>query len=556
MSKMDSDKLLEIGFSHLKDYQKDVIEKCIKMKNGTIAMGLGSGKTITSLCYALKVMDKSECLLWICSKTLLSNCVGEIKKFFGDSLKYIIIHNEYIKDIDNFKLDPSIRLVLTTSEVTSSCYKDLSVESELVYYVIRNEGHFNQHSVCCYNRVDASLRKNTFGPGLLYSTRWGCLIIDEAQNYTNVTTGKCRSLVALCANHKWCLSGTLFSEPKVERILGYHLLIGAKFPCNLPDAKKFVESKDFKGLNRTQIEYKEKNVPFEIVEHYVTNDMNPSEEKIYLSMKKILGDLKKKADTYKNQGDTERSRVFSAYLLAMLTYLREAIVNPLVPLATIFVNMSNLKEKTQLSTIIMDHIGKLGLETYLNDENNVISSRMYNVLETVVQCPDKIVLFTCYRTNLDILSYALAKVGRSVMTLSGDMSIKKRESVLKAFAESKDTVLLLTYSIGGEGLNLQSAHTVMFMDYDWSDSKTSQGEARVARKGQLAKNVIVYYFISNLAIEKAIFQKQREKMIMLREARDGPIKSKIKKISTADIINIITSDENRVAFRDIRGMYK
>ena len=213
-----------------------------------------------------------------------------------------------------------------------------------------------------------------------------------------------------------------------------------------------------------------------------------------------------------------------------------------------------MKEREELSKIIMEEFMKLDLKEYLDDERNVMSSRMKNVLGVIEKInKKKVVIFTCYRTNLDLLSHFLiGDLKKNVLTIEGNMNSVKRSKVLDDFNKSNECILLLTFNLGCEGLNLQSADTVLLVDFDWNDTKSQQALCRVIRKGQTAKEVNVYYFLSNLAIEKAIFKRQVQKLNMVREMNNGRMKTEFTPIKVKDIINIITTDENEDLFYNIR----
>lgn len=77
---------------------------------------------------------------------------------------------------------------------------------------------------------------------------------------------------------------------------------------------------------------------------------------------------------------------------------------------------------------------------------------------------------------------------RRVLTfrrLDGSMSSKDRFEVVKKFNEDPSIdVLLLTTRIGGLGLNLTGADTVIFMEHDWNPSNDLQAMDRAHRIGQ------------------------------------------------------------------------
>jgi SNF2 family DNA or RNA helicase len=80
-------------------------------------------------------------------------------------------------------------------------------------------------------------------------------------------------------------------------------------------------------------------------------------------------------------------------------------------------------------------------------------------------------------------------------------------------------ILLLTYQVGANGLNLQCSNTVLLLDFWWNTGKINQAIARVLRYGQEAKKINIYYFTSNTGIEKILFDKQQAKLIVAKECQ-------------------------------------
>lgn len=69
---------------------------------------------------------------------------------------------------------------------------------------------------------------------------------------------------------------------------------------------------------------------------------------------------------------------------------------------------------------------------------------------------------------------------------------------------------MLTTHIGGLGLNLTGADTVIFMEHDWNPMKDIQAMDRAHRIGQW-KTVTVYWLITLDTIEEKIMSLQKFK---------------------------------------------
>lgn len=79
-----------------------------------------------------------------------------------------------------------------------------------------------------------------------------------------------------------------------------------------------------------------------------------------------------------------------------------------------------------------------------------------------------------------------------------------RQGVVKRFNEDPSIdVLLLTTQVGGLGLNLTGADTVIFVEHDWNPMKDLQAMDRAHRIGQ-KKVVNVYRLITRGTLEEKI----------------------------------------------------
>lgn len=90
------------------------------------------------------------------------------------------------------------------------------------------------------------------------------------------------------------------------------------------------------------------------------------------------------------------------------------------------------------------------------------------------------------------------------MRLDGSTEASKRHDIVQTFnADPSVDVLLLTTQVGGLGLNLTGADTVVFVDHDWNPMKDLQAMDRAHRIGQ-KKVVNVFRLIMRGTLEEKI----------------------------------------------------
>ena len=92
----------------------------------------------------------------------------------------------------------------------------------------------------------------------------------------------------------------------------------------------------------------------------------------------------------------------------------------------------------------------------------------------------------------------------SYMRLDGGIDANKRHAIVQTFnADPSIDCLLLTTHVGGLGLTLTGADTVIFVEHDWNPMKDLQAMDRAHRIGQ-KKVVNVYRLITKGTLEEKI----------------------------------------------------
>jgi TATA-binding protein-associated factor len=116
-------------------------------------------------------------------------------------------------------------------------------------------------------------------------------------------------------------------------------------------------------------------------------------------------------------------------------------------------------------------------------------------------------IFCQQKAMLDIIENDLLRPllpSVSYMRLDGAVDSSKRHGIVQKFnADPSIDLLLLTTHVGGLGLNLTGADTVIFVEHDWNPMKDLQAMDRAHRLGQ-KKVVNVYRLISKGTLEEKI----------------------------------------------------
>ena len=116
-------------------------------------------------------------------------------------------------------------LVITTPETAAKFYKDNLINEKFITYEKYDDGGPFPRTKNVYDSPAISLLKTCYRRINTLSEKMGCLIVDEAHKYTKISTQRCQALGAISSHNRYVLSGTLFDEPDIERILGYYVIL-------------------------------------------------------------------------------------------------------------------------------------------------------------------------------------------------------------------------------------------------------------------------------------------------------------------------------------------
>ncbi|KAJ3536179.1 hypothetical protein NM208_g5824 [Fusarium decemcellulare] len=105
----------------------------------------------------------------------------------------------------------------------------------------------------------------------------------------------------------------------------------------------------------------------------------------------------------------------------------------------------------------------------------------------------KCIVFSFWKTTLDIVGSALEARGIKYLRVDGDVSPKKRNTILIDFqSKSARRVLIMTFSTGGVGLNgLTVANRVHILEPQWNPAVENQATGRVLRLDQQRRVTIL-----------------------------------------------------------------
>lgn len=213
----------------------------------------------------------------------------------------------------------------------------------------------------------------------------------------------------------------------------------------------------------------------------------------------------------KNEGT---QHVFQA-----LHYLKKVVNHPLLVLKKDHPKWSQIMSHlhaTKSSLHDYKHSGKLLalrellLECGIGNNSNSLDEGESTTDSEGASCLNqhRVLIFCQLKSMIDIIeSELLTKMSNVThLRLDGTIPPSERFNVVRKFNNDPSIdILLLTTQIGGLGLNLTGADTVIFVEHDWNPQKDLQAMDRAHRIGQ-TKVVNVYRLITKKTIEEKIMR--------------------------------------------------
>lgn len=172
------------------------------------------------------------------------------------------------------------------------------------------------------------------------------------------------------------------------------------------------------------------------------------------------------------------------------------------------------------------------------NKESVKLTELKELLTNLVEDGNKVVVFSQWLRMIKIIS---KNIKQPHAILSGEIQVSGgfREEIIQRFRESETTNILLMTTAGGEGINLQCANYIIFVDLPFNPQMILQIEDRLHRKGQINKVTIIRLIIKD-AIEDRVLEILKEKMELATRIVDGEYSLKMQ----------ITNNELRKALND------
>ena len=168
-------------------------------------------------------------------------------------------------------------------------------------------------------------------------------------------------------------------------------------------------------------------------------------------------------------------------------------------------------------------------------------TQLVNLTKDIIKNNHKILIFTSFKTALDIVEKELNKQNIKTYTIEGSVNSKKRMELVEKFNNDDTNVFLITIKSGGTGLNLTSADVVIHLDLWWNPQVENQATDRAHRIGQ-KNSVEVIKLICKGTIEERILELQNKKKLLAETLIEGEDRDQ-------NIISSLTEEDIKSLFQ-------
>jgi len=159
--------------------------------------------------------------------------------------------------------------------------------------------------------------------------------------------------------------------------------------------------------------------------------------------------------------------------------------------------------------------------------------------------PIKSVIFSGWTAHLDLIQIALTANDVKYVRLDGKMTRPARTAAMDQFREDPSvTVILVSITAGGLGLNLTTASKVYVMEPQYNPAAEAQAVDRVHRLGQ-KRPVTTVRYIMNDSFEEKMLELQEKKKKLAHLSMDSDGRSRVDKAEAA-----------RKRLEDLRSLFK
>ena len=356
---------------------------------------------------------------------------------------------------------------------------------------------------------------------------WNYCVLDEGHLIKNPKAKTTMAVKRLMSNHRLILSGTPIQNNVLELwslfdflmpgFLGTEKVFFDRFAKPIANSRYSKSSSKEQEAGALALEALHKQIlPFLLrrLKEEVLDDLPPKIIQNYYCdlsdlQKRLFEDFAKKERKNLAEEAGSESKEAKQHIFQALQYMRKLCNSPAL-------------------VVKPDHKQYPAIQAQLSKQNSSIrdvahAPKLNALRDLLLDCgigsdpvstnafvsPHRALIFCQMKEMLDIVADTVLKEmlpSVQYLRLDGSVEANKRQNIVNQFnMDPSYDCLLLTTSVGGLGLNLTGADTVIFVEHDWNPQKDMQAMDRAHRIGQ-KKVVNVYRLVTRGTLEEKILK--------------------------------------------------
>lgn len=403
-------------------------------------------------------------------------------------------------------------------------------------------------------------------------------VLDEGHIIKNSTTRLTKVVKCIKAEHRLVLSGTPIQNNVLELWSLFDFLmpgfLGTEKQFQEKFAKPIAQSRTSKGKREQErgalaLESLHKQVlpfmlrrlkedvlsdlPPKIIQDYYCQMSNLQKQLYKDFIKKQKGTITKDIEQQQQQQDgvaTSGEGNGKQHVFQVLQYMRKLCNHPSLVLTAKHPQYNEVTEHLKKYNKTLNDIENapklMALKTLLKECGIGLAGDDFNVI-----AQHRVLIFFQMKDMMDIVENELLKKHMPKVTylrMDGATDPRFRQELVKKFnGDPSIDLMLLTTKVGGLGLNLTSADTVIFVEHDWNPMNDLQAMDRTHRLGQ-KKVVNVYRLITKDTLEEKIMGLQKFKMDIANTIVNQQ-NSGLASMDTHQLLDLFDSNEDEDAVK-------
>ncbi|KAJ2646046.1 TATA-binding protein-associated factor mot1 [Coemansia sp. RSA 1250] len=384
---------------------------------------------------------------------------------------------------------------------------------------------------------------------LLSKQHWNYCVLDEGHCIKNTKTKLTLAVKRLHARRRLILSGTPVQNNVLELWSLFDFLmpgfLGTERQFNELYSKPILQSRDAKQMSQTQAagetalkalhkqvlpfllrRMKEdvlQDLPPKIIQDYYC-DLSPLQKFLYEefarstvtgSLRKSLGIKEEDSIEPAANGDDKKQ---ATHVFQALQYLRKLCNHPalvLTPKHPLYDQVTADLASRNADLHSLDIAPKLQALKDLLNQCGIGIAEEEGPSTQMVSASHRVLIFCQHKEMIERIEQDLFTRSMPTVTyrrVDGTVEARRRQEIVTQFnADPSIDCLLLTTHVGGLGLNLTGADTVIFVEHDYNPAMDLQAMDRAHRLGQ-TRVVNVYRLITRNTLEEKIMNVQAFKL--------------------------------------------